>query len=235
MSDLLGGAYSWSKIDAYATCPFQYYEEKVLKKWKQPDSEQIIWGNLVHKAAEDYVGSGGEVPLPDSMATYKPTIDKLLYAPGDKFVEMKMAIDGNMNAVEFFDDSAELRGIGDITIVNHSKALAGDYKTGKVKPNSRQLDLQALFTFCNFPEVEECNTLFFWLKFPKQKPNPKKFFRSQVNELHDAFMVNVHEIEWSYKHNAWPAKPNGLCKDWCQVLNCPYNGRHKLWKAKQPK
>ena len=61
--------WSYSSLSLYQQCPKKYYHLKVAKDIKEPLGEAIVFGNTIHKIAEEYVGKG--VPIP---AQYKEIV-----------------------------------------------------------------------------------------------------------------------------------------------------------------
>ena len=74
--------WSHSSLKQFETCQRQYHEIKVLKKWPHEQTEQTIYGEQLHLAAELYVGENQ--PLPPQFAFIKPTLDALLTKKGVK-------------------------------------------------------------------------------------------------------------------------------------------------------
>ena len=69
--------YTWSYSSAttFEKCPKQYYHLYVAKDIKQdPNQKHFLYGNEVHKAAEEYVRDG--VPLPEKFKEFQSIIDK---------------------------------------------------------------------------------------------------------------------------------------------------------------
>lgn len=209
--------WSFSSWDAYNTCPKQFYETKIAKNWPVEMTEYMIWGNTVHKAIEDYIKEGKDIPL--VMQRFKPIVDKIIDKPGDTYAELELACTQDLKPTGFWDANAWCRGKGDVLKVNQYVAFNGDWKTGKVKPNSKQLDLMAVMTFAAFPEVQIALTAFIWFQEPS-KPTLGRYVRADVPRLIKQFEEGVRNMEWSQQNNVWPAKPSGLCHGWCPVKTC---------------
>lgn len=218
--------WSFSSYSAYQTCPKQFYEVKIAKNWVESETEQIIWGNVVHKAFEDNIKE--DTPLPPTVQRFGGLLQKYRALPGQTYAEMELAITADLQPTGFWDANAWCRGKGDLIKVNGTKAANIDWKTGKVKPNSLQLDLMALQVFVKFPEVEVSNNIFVWLQQPT-KPTVAVRRREEIPLILEQFEEGVQNMEWSESHNAWPAKPSGLCNGWCPVKTCVH------WKPKRYK
>ena len=55
-------AWSYSSISTFKQCPKKYYNLKVAKDVKDIGSEAMLYGNQVHKAAEDFIKEGTPIP-----------------------------------------------------------------------------------------------------------------------------------------------------------------------------
>lgn len=54
--------WSHSALKDYENCARKYHEIRVLKKYPSEKTEQILYGEQLHKAAEDYVRDGVHPP-----------------------------------------------------------------------------------------------------------------------------------------------------------------------------
>ena len=121
--------WSYSSMSTFQQCPRKYYRLRVVKDIKEPEAEHLIYGNEVHKAAEEYVRDG--TPIPAKFDFIKPQIDILLQIDGERLCEYKMGLTKELAACDFFAESVWWRGIADLLIINADTAYLIDYKTGK--------------------------------------------------------------------------------------------------------
>lgn len=218
-------AWTYSQLDSFETCPKKFYHTKVLRDCVEPPTVHTEWGTKVHTAFENFI-LNGEL-LPEGMQQWQSLAYKLAELPGEKLVEKKYAIDKDFQPCDW--KSAWTRGIADLVIIHKNKAVVIDYKTGKRKP-TEQLDLYANYVFHYHPEVTEVSTGFVWLKERKidwnvSKPDKKAFAREELPLIWQAFLPRVRNLESAYERDSWPAKTSGLCKAWCPVTSCRFNGR----------
>jgi hypothetical protein len=213
-------AWTYSSLDKYLTCPKQYYHTRVVRDVKEPPTEHTIWGEKVHQALEDYIQH--YKTLPDDMAHWDSFMSKIRKLAGVKHTEIKLAVDRNFQPCDWGD--AWSRGIVDLLVTNKDTALVVDYKTGKRKP-SDQLSLYAAYVFAHYPEVQQVTTAFVWLK--DRRVDKETFTRDDIAAIWQRFLPVVIKIEASLDSNKWPAKPSGLCRQWCHVLTCDHNGRKR--------
>lgn len=217
-------AWSYSALKTFETCPRKYQAEKVTKEVPFVQGEQAIYGEQLHKAAEEYIRDG--TPIPERFSFIKGYLDQLASYPGEKFCEMKLGVkkvDGRLEACDYYDPEVWFRGIADLVIVNGTRARILDYKTGESRyADIRQLALMAAALFLKYPEIEKIKTM---LLFVVKKDHRKQDFSAEYglsifSELHGLLSA----LEEAYKSDVWNPRPNGLCRRYCSVSDCPHNG-----------
>ena len=98
-----------------------------------------------------------------------------------------------------------------------------DYKTGESRyADTRQLALMAAALFLKYPEIEKIKTM---LLFVVKKDHRKQDFSAEYglsifSELHGLLSA----LENAYQTDVWNPRPNGLCRRFCGVSDCPHNG-----------
>lgn len=209
-------AWTYSQLDSFETCPRKFYHTKVKRDFPEPPTIHTEWGTKVHTAFEEFMLHG--VVLPEGMTQWQTLANNLAKIPGEKLAEQKFAINKNFEPCDW--KQAWSRGIGDLTIINGSKAAVLDYKTGKRKP-TEQLDLYACYVFHYYPEVTSVNTGFVWLKDKRIDTKVRK--REEVPIMWQQFLPRVAKLESSYERDKWPARSSGLCNGWCPVASCEFN------------
>jgi hypothetical protein len=210
-------AWTSSQLDAFETCPRQFYLIKVEKSVKETKRDFADWGQTVHTAFEVRIRDG--VPLPDGMHQWEPLAKKLIALPGTKLSEQKYALDQNFLPTDW--STAWTRGIVDLSVVSGYRGAALDYKTGKRKLTD-QLKLYAGYMFAYHPELEKVSTGFVWLR--DKKIDKEVFHREDVPAIWQSFLPRVRRLEIAYETGRWPPRPNGLCKQYCPCLGCEFNG-----------
>lgn len=215
-------AWSFSALKTFETCPRKYHAEKVAKLYPFEETEQTLYGKKVHLACEEYIRDGK--PLPKGMEQFQKALDSLNKIPGDKHCELKMALTADRQPVKFLDKSVWVRGIADLIILDGDKAWVVDYKTGSAKyPDKKQLELMALMVFDHYPEVQKVKAaLVFLLHDVVIK---EAYTRDQADELWERWGQKTDILDRAFEHDNWPPNPNGLCRKWCPVETCEFNGR----------
>lgn len=211
-------AWTYSQLDTFETCPRKFYHTKVKRDVIEPPTEHTEWGKRVHSAFEDWIKDG--TPLPDGMTHWQPLADKIAKLPGEKLTEYKFALDRDFQPAQW--GAAWTRGIADLVVIKDNKAAVMDYKTGKRKP-TEQLDLYANYVFQHFPAVTKVTTGFVWLK--ERRIDWRPIDRASIPVVWQALLPRVRKLESAYERDSWPARTSGLCKAWCPVTSCEFNGK----------
>ena len=218
--------WSFSKIKSFEQCPKKFRHLKVVKDYKEPETEAMYYGTAFHLAAEEYVRDG--TPLPNKFMYGKAVLDSLIDKKGEKICELEMGLTENLEPCGFRDDNVWWRGIADLVILNKrtKTAYVVDYKTSK---NTRyadkgQLELMALSMFKLFPKLEAvkggllfvvCNEL---VKDDYSKKDESKLWKKWLSDY--------SRMEQAFDNNVWNAHQSGLCKRHCIVTECVHNGRN---------
>jgi hypothetical protein len=217
--------WSYSSLKEYENCARRYHELRVLKNYKREDTEQTLYGEELHKAADKYVKDG--VALPEQFSFMQPLIEALMQKQGKKFSELQLALTVALEPCAWKSKTAWYRGIIDLMILDEESKTAWivDYKTGSAKyPDKDQLDLMSLLVFAHFPYVEQVNSaLIFVVKnvFIKHKR-----LRKEIDTLWWDYRNRVARIEQALATGIWNPTKSGLCMKYCPVVSCEYNGRN---------
>lgn len=211
--------WSYSSLKQYENCPKQYHEIRVLQNYTVKESEAMIYGKEVHKALEDYVRDG--VELPKNYQRFKSVVDTLVDIKGEKLCELEMALTRDKVKCDFDDPNRWVRGIADLVILDGDYAFVVDYKTGSNRyPDTKQLRLMALMIFEHFPQVKKVKAGLLFLMHntfitEEYKVEDKSFswgiFEKVLNRLDNAYAGDV-----------WLPNPTPLCK-WCSVKTCEFH------------
>jgi PD-(D/E)XK nuclease superfamily len=215
--------WSYSSLGLFQQCPRKYYHLRVIKDIQEPETEAIMFGKEVHKAAEDYIGQG--VPIPAKYKFIEPVLKILENIQGEKLVEYKMGLTKKLEACDFFDKNVWFRGVADLLIIDEDSAHVIDYKTGKSSryADTKQLELMALAIFKHFPQVQKVKAgLAFvvcddFIKAKYTVEDAPLFWMRWIEE--------TNRLESAHKTGVWNPKPNFTCKNFCKVLTCEHNGK----------
>lgn len=216
--------WSYSSLSLFQQCPRKYHQIRVVKNIKESDTEALMYGKEVHKAAEDYVREGQ--PIPAKFQFMKPYVDLLKDLAGDKLCEHQMGLTEALEPCGFFDKNVWWRGVADLLIIDGDKAHLIDYKTGKSSQYAdvKQLELLALATFKHFPNITKIKAgLIFFVAQDLVKAD---FVDEQQEVLWAKWLPELSRLEKCYEVDVWNPKTNFTCKKFCPVTDCEHNGKN---------
>ena len=206
---------SFSSLNSFETCPLKHYHIKIARTVDDPPGEAALWGSRVHEALEDYLNDGTE--LPTGCKQYRYLADMLLnkFDDAELLVEQELAVDRNFQPVEWTDPDAWFRGIIDVALLRGDTAYIFDWKTGKKKNSFDQLKMFAAMTTAYYPQVKTIHAAFIWLKV---KEVTAQTYTSEEARMYWAELSpRVDRLEVALENDVWPARPSGLCRNWCPV------------------
>lgn len=216
-------AWSYSRLKNYETCPKRHWHVDVAKDVREEESEQLLFGNQLHKALA--LAIAGKEPLPVPFAGYQVWVDKVTSGVGDRtkiLTEQQLAIREDFSPTEWFGRDAWYRGIADVIKISGPVALVLDWKTGKIVEDGVQLALMAQCVFAHHPEVQKLRTEFIWLK--DDATTRADFSRDDMVSVWASVLPRVHALLRAYEQKEFPPKPGYLCRRWCPVVSCPHHG-----------
>lgn len=212
-------AWSYSALSSFELCPRRHYQTKVSKEVTETEGEALLWGNRVHKALENYLRDN--TPLPAEIP-HQAILDRLLQEAegGELLIERQLALTRKFAPCEWMAEDVWVRGVVDFGFVKGEKGLALDWKTGKRKLVSDQLDLFALLMFHHFPALTSIKSGFVWLK--TSQIDTLAYTREELPELWSRFLPRVSRLEQAFIKDHWPPKPSGICRGWCPCKGCEF-------------
>ena len=215
--------FTWTKIKNFETCPRKYLEVDVLKNY-QETSEQLTYGNKMHEAAAAYISRGTLLPAEFEMLEkwiHKFTNDS--DALTTMWTEVKLAINRDKKGCDWFGKDVYMRGIIDFLKIRKNVALVVDWKSGEPKEDLIQLGLFAQLVFSNYNFVEAVKTIYVWVK--ADDCTEEDLYKRDMKDLWSEINPRVQALETAVKTDNFPPKKSGLCKAYCPVITCEYNGR----------
>ena len=211
--------WSYSSLKEFVNCPRKYHEVKVLKRYPIVRTKEIIYGEEVHKACENYVKD--DTPLAKNYEAFKPSLDAIKQIPGEKFTEHRMALTRDKYPCSWKDKDVWVRGIADLIIKEGDKLSIIDYKTGNDKyPDARQLKLMAAMAFVHFPDVMEIKAALIFIT--RNNIVHEKYHYTNLDLLWDSIEPDLARLDAAYENNVWNENPTPLCK-WCPVKECQHH------------
>lgn len=225
---------SHSSLNVFETCPRQYEAKYITREVKFVQGAAAAWGDRAHLALESYVLSGGANQLPAEMAMYQKWGDWLLNRAakggGQILVERKTAVTRDLEATAYGakgEKKAWVQGKIDITVLypQRGEAEVFDWKTNeKIKNDTTQLKLYNGFALADYPQIEVVKSGYVWLKHDQLSP-PVISGRDDQAGIWGVFEHKYNQLRDAYIRGVFPVKPNGLCRQYCDVTSCPHNGK----------
>lgn len=212
-------AWSYSKLKNFETCPKRHWHLDIAKDIKEEEGESLLYGNAVHKALANAIS--GKAPLPAPFSKLQSWVDKL--AGPNTIVEQQLAITQDLTSTGWFDKDVWYRAVADVILIDGPVALAIDWKTGKILEDGIQLALMAQCIFAHHPDVQKIRTEFVWLK--EDANTRADFSRADMVAVWAGVLPRVQMLENASIAMLYPPKPGGLCRRFCPVSGCPYQGQ----------
>ena len=215
--------WSYSSLKTFEQCPKKYYHLRVLKDVKDEGSEATIYGQEVHKAAEEYIRNG--VPIPKKFEFLQDVCDAFNIIDGEKHCELKLGVKRTPTGYEpcgFFDADVWWRGIGDLVINQGTLAFSIDYKTSKNAKyaDMKQLDILAAALFTHFPKIEKIKSALAFVV------SGEFIHKEHVSEMRDSYFASfgdeLNRLETAEVTGVWNANSGPLCR-FCPVVACEHN------------
>jgi len=216
--------WSYSSLGLFKQCPHKYYKIRIVKDIVEKQTEAVMYGLEVHKAAEDYIGKG--TPVPKKYDFIVPTLDRLNKIAGEKLCESKLGLKYDLSPCGFYDPEVWWRGVADLIILQDDTAYIVDYKTGKSAKyaDTAQLEILSLAVFKHFPQVKRVKGgLLFVVSEQFVKHD---YHQEEQSVLWNSWITGTKQLEGALKNNVWIKKPNFTCRNFCPVLDCEHNGRN---------
>lgn len=215
-------AHSYSSIKQFENCPRQYNEVRILKNFKQQETEATLYGTAVHKAFEDFIKDG--TPLPAHFAQFQRYVEPLAAIKGDIRCEEKMGIRADFSPCGFFDKDVWFRGIPDFMAINPERRVArvADYKTGKSSryADKAQLELMAAMIMAHFPEIDTVKGVLLFVV--AGDIIRAEFTRDHLPDILSRWAGRASAIENALTLNVWNPRSGPLCK-FCPVTTCDHH------------
>ena len=214
-------SWSYSQLKNFETCPKRYYHYNVAKDIVEPQSQQLADGNALHKAFELRIKNG--TPLPMGMAMHEGLLARIVGAQGQVYAEQKLALTSSFTPSTYFGKAVWFRTQIDATVVNGDRAAVFDWKDGKPKDDTTQLQLMAATLFHHQPNVQKVSSALVFVSHGETVP--ATYLREDLTEIWGEILPRVKLVEKARATQEYPPKPSGLCKKYCAVVSCPYHGK----------
>jgi hypothetical protein len=219
--------WSYSSLSTFVQCPRKFYETRIAKSVREPESAEMARGAWVHKQFENRQRDG--TPLPAELAMHEPYMQRIGDKPGRKETERKIGLNRGLSPCGFFAKDVWWRGVVDFSRTSGTQMKVVDYKTGNpAHVKEAQLILFGLYGMAEGFEI--IDTEFYWTK---TKTTTRRVYGiAQRDELWAQFAPNLSQYVQAFKTDMWQPRQSGLC-GWCPVTSCEFWFDHKEGKRRR--
>lgn len=142
--------WSYSRLSEYQTCPRQYLLRK--NKTPEPESDVLKRGIYLHKLAEAYINHLVD-DVPDEFIKLEKTLKML--REKDAIAELQLGFSEKWKESGWSNwDVTQLRVKVDAYHIDGEKCFVYDWKSGKERDYSEQLELYGLSLLLYHPEIK---------------------------------------------------------------------------------
>lgn len=207
--------WSYSFLSTYENCARKAQATYITKEVKWEESPEANYGNRVHKVCEDALNlqQFPDMPYTDTHRFFHDiySIPKIELVP-----EQKLGVDRDWQPTDFFASNVWGRGKVDAPlIVNKTTAIIFDWKTGKVREDPFELEVQAVLLKAKYPDLENIKGCYIWLKADKY--GEVYDLGSKISNTKRAIQDIMRKVE----QGLFYANKNPLC-GWCSLRTCKY-------------
>jgi CRISPR/Cas system-associated exonuclease Cas4 (RecB family) len=206
---------SHSSLTDFEECPKRFAQVRLLKNYKIEDSQALIYGRECHSKLENFINT--KKPVSKDLLYGKSIVEDLETKGYTLSAEIKIAINKNLNWVDYWNPKALFRGVIDLLATRENETIVIDWKTGKIRPKDSQLKFYAMLL------KRSIKGTLVWLMHNKKTPYEINDIDSITSNLQQRSFEMIDYLETN-KPEDFIAKPNRYCK-WCPVyLDCDEGG-----------
>jgi hypothetical protein len=206
-------AWSYSRYADYKQCPAKF-KYKHIERRPDPGSPAMNRGNVIHKAAEDYV-KGTLNKIPADLLGVKEQLTFLRKAKAVAEENWGFRIDWEwIGRPGWFGDDVWFRAKTDVRqLYEDDTLLLGDWKTGKKYfANEEQIELFALAGYRRFPFVTEVDTRLWYTDADPEDNEVQRVYK--VSDLTAIQKDWTKRVVPMFKDRRFAPTPNDKC-GWC--------------------
>lgn len=217
--------WTFSALKQFETCPRQYAEIRIYRNFRDAPNDKALYGDRLHKAAEDYVRNG--TPLPEEFGYIAPVVDALVTnANYVAHPEIELAMGYKGEPMEYDDPARWFRGKADLAMLPKAGSLARvvDYKTGNPRyADTDQLELMSALIMAHHAHIDIVRGALLFVMSPSAMVTHTTT-REQIPDILAKYRERNAMRLSAYHSGNWRAKPSGLCKRFCVVTSCEHKG-----------
>lgn len=220
-----GRPFSWSytALTDFEGCPARYAAARFYFTTPFQETEAIVWGNRVHKAAE-LVLKGKDHKDPEAFAPVAPYVTALKASGHFIEAETEITLTENLELTGWFAKDAWLRVKLDVVVTKEpNTAVLWDWKTGKIKEGDDQLRICAAVLEKTRAGINLFEGRYIWTKY-KQVTSITPIPRKDIPKIWEDILPRIARMQQAWDTETFPARPSGLCP-YCPVVTCPKRRR----------
>lgn len=221
-------AWSYSRWRQYETCPAQANWRHLDKQpVKEEESPALARGSEVHAEAHRFVTQGGK--LPKSLDAFEAEFGILRRAhqsgETEVFTEEQWALTSSWSATDWFGSDVWVRAVLDSMLYDpkRKKAMIIDYKTGKVRKEEQQpqLELYAAVALSKIESLERITSSLWYIDHGQSAQ--LSYVRTDLPMLHRLWENRVRKM---MNDELFKPRPGDHCR-WCPFAKakggpCPH-------------
>ena len=244
---------SYSSLSTLKKCPYQYFEQRVLRLHKYEPGPEAVLGDWIHNQlqalGERRIAAVPSMPpemtahsTPEKLADLRAGIEwasrmiQELFASGTIF-EAEFSVDATLTkpVAKNWKAAYDWTGKADLFQRVGTHGFVGDWKSGNSRfPDVDQLELMAVFGFIQWPELETVDAALVFLGDRKVVPSPVWTRDVDFPMLRQKWVDKAYELKLRTEQKDWPKTPNPLC-GWCPCTSCEHNAPAKAARAARGK
>ncbi len=207
----------------FETCAKRYYHYNVAKDVVEPESQQLRDGKVLHARFEQFIKDPAATSMGIGFDRHLPMLRRFRDAPGETAGEQKLAVTADFQPSAFFGRRVWLRAVADALKVLDGKAIIVDWKDGKPRSETTQLQILAAAVFVNFPTVQRVRAALIFVNYDDVVR--EEYVREDQAEIWAELLPRVRAMDRARRDQEFPPKPSGLCRSYCAVTSCPFHGK----------
>jgi len=208
-------ALSHSRLNDFGMCGRMFQHKHILKDVPPPSGPQLDRGNEVDEALTKAVKTG---LVPPSLEHMRKIILALYVREGETHTQLQLALTWGLKECDWFDTrNSWFRAKFDVIMFDCDVCTIIDWKTGRIREDSKQLERYAFAVFAAWPFVNTVKTIYAWVDHKTISP-PAVYTREGDYFRIGKEVVGLSKIvDEAIATNEFPPKKNDKCK-WCPVL-----------------
>lgn len=221
MLRLVDTPFSYSVLDNFETCEYNYQATRWNKTHVEAHTRQKGLGLDVHTAMQRYVERGEAPPL--GLVKFRRIVDTVTEGASDVVCEIKFGLRSDLSPCQFFDKDVCLRVQFDLNALRRDSIAQLDYKTSSQPRESElQLKLYGMAGLMRWPQFQECWSAFIYTHHPSRRVRTT---RDEIPDIVAALNPRLERLKAARESDSWVKRSSWKC-GYCPVSECEfYNPR----------